>query len=118
MKEFSEYKSLEEIEPDMAVDLVRRGLMKYTQEGKKIFPRLPSQKKIGRFMEGIVKAITEAPMGKVKSNVLSRMVRSDNFPDEYKIAIRRLIEDRKIREEKLVTGDIGRPCVYYYLWEF
>lgn len=117
LKDYSEYKSADEV----ILDAAARGWIHYTKEGKLNLPERPrkiNQERVTVFMGKIVEAITESAFGKVKSSKLMKMLRQDNYPDEYKIAIRRLIEERKIREEKLVTGDIGRPSVYYYLFEF
>lgn len=117
MKDFSEYKTGEEY----VLDLAAEGLICYTKEGKLVLPERPhrpNQEIVERFMLRVVEIITSSPDGKVRSSLAMKMLRGDNHPDEFKIAIRRLTEDRKITVEKLVTKNIGRPSVLYRLYEF
>ena len=116
MKEFSEYKTAVEFFKDAAAE----GLIRIKPAGRNYFqiPKLPSECMIKKFQVGILEKIVASPMGKISRSTLYRLHRADNHSDEFGIAIRRLIDEKKIREEKLITGEIGRPCVNYYLYEF
>lgn len=116
MKEFSEYKTGDEY----VLDLAAEGLIQYTKAGKLVLPVRPHRPNKGiieKFMLGIVDAIARSPHGKVLSGAMMKMLRGDNHPNEFKIASRLLVEDRKIVVSKYVTANVGRPCVYYTLWE-
>lgn len=117
MKEFSEYKTSDEF----VLDLVGEGLIMYTKAGHLVLParpRKPNPERVENFMLRILEVIARSPDGKVRSSLMMKVLRGDNHPDEFAIAVRRLTEERKISVEKMVTKDIGRPCVYYRLFEF
>ncbi len=117
MKELSEYKTVDEV----VLDLVGEGLIQYTKAGHAVLPVKPrkiNQERVENFMLRIVEIIARSPDGKVKSGLMMKMLRGDNHQDEFAIAVRRLTEGRKISVEKMVTKDLGRPCVYFRLYEF
>jgi hypothetical protein len=127
MKEFSEYASAE----DLIRDFIKEGYFSRNKKLVALYPSLvarPPRKnhigppKIGqveRMRVAILEAITNKTFDVTMSlSKLSREVRSDNHPEEFKIAIRRLIEERKIVESVMQTGKRGRPFIYYNLFEF
>lgn len=121
MKDFAEYKSLEEC----VVDLIKEDYFRRNKRILTLFPNLPASKAprqdyVELFKKKIVEKIATygAGQGRISANTLRHSLRGDNHADEYKIAIRRLIEERKIVETKLQTGKIGRPTIEYTLWEF
>ena len=117
MKELSEYKTVDEV----VLDLAAEGLINYTKAGRRVLPAKPrkiNQERVENFMLRILEIIARSPDGKVKSSLAMKILRGDNHPDDFAIAVRRLTEERKISVEKMVTKDVGRPCVYYRLFEF
>jgi hypothetical protein len=117
MKAITEYKSVDEV----VLDLAAAGWIQYTKEGKLFLParpHKPNQDRVERFMLGIIDKIVKSPAGRVKAGLMMKMLRGDNHPDEFAIATRRLEEAHKIKIEKQITGVMGRPCVYYRLFEF
>jgi hypothetical protein len=117
MKEFSEYSSVGEV----ILDASAEGLIRYTKAGKLVLPERPHRPNaswVEKFLTAIVEKIAKSPGGKVNAGMMMKMLRGDNHSVEFNIAIRRLIEERKIIQEKFVTKNIGRPCVYYRLWQF
>lgn len=117
MKEFSQYTSAEEF----LRDLITEGIFPRNKKVQAAFPNLAVVRPatVERLKVAIVDAIKNRPIDVTMSlSRLARRVRSDNHPDEFKIAIKQLIEERKITEEKMVTGKIGRPFIHYNLFEF
>jgi len=127
MKEFSQYTSVE----DVVRDLIADGVFSRNRKVREMFPSVVTRSprknhngplkhsQVDRLKLAIVEAIKNRPLDVTMSHYkLARAVRSDNHPDEFVVAIQRLIEERKITREIMQTGKPGRPFVHYNLFEF
>jgi hypothetical protein len=126
MKDFSQYASAEEFVQDM----VTEGLVPRNRKIRAAYPSVKppfSRYYVDKLKDKILAAISKASGirldGKTKdgrmlslSNV-SRTVRGDNYPAEFREALRQLVAERKISEEKL-WSEKSRPTTYYHLYEF
>lgn len=117
MKDFSKYTSVMEV----VQDLISEGVFPRNKKVRDLYPGLVviNLDRVAKFKIDIEAAIKNKNLDVTMSaSRLARSVRSDNHPDEFKLAIKQLIEERKITEEKMVTGKIGRPFIHYNLFEF
>ena len=126
MKDFSRYNSLEEIFQDAVLE----GLFPRNRKIRAAYPSIKprfSRAYVDKLKLKILDAIRIASGiredGKSKdgrrlslSNI-NRTVRGDNYPVEFKEALRQLLSEKKITEEKL-WSDKSKPCTYYHLYEF
>lgn len=119
MKDFSEYKSAEEF----VQDLVAEGVFRRTKKSQDMFPGVapaPRANWVAKLKQDVFQEVmtSNTVSGPISAYNLNRKVRGDNHKDEYKIAIRELIEEKKIIEQRLETGKRGRPSILYHLFEF
>jgi len=120
MKEYAQYSSVEEV----VRALITEGIFPRNKKVRAAFPNLgptPHRDHIKRLKVAILEKITEASLATLPalSQVrLYRAVRGDNHPVEYEIAIRDLIEERKITKQRLETGQRSRPAIIFHLFEF
>jgi hypothetical protein len=121
MKDFSQYFSLEEV----FQDAISEGVFPRNRKVHKLFPGLkarPSKDHLERIKISVFERLTDAAKRDLDHRSLSlsglrRAVRGDNYPETFELAIRELIAERKITEQKL-WGKKGRPTTYYHLYEF
>jgi hypothetical protein len=120
MKEFTQYSSVE----DVIRDLITEGIFPRNRKVRAAFPRLgptPQRDHIKRLKAAILDRMTEASrdlLPALSQVRLYRAVRGDNHPVEYEIAIRDLIEERRITKQRLETGQRSRPAILFHLFEF
>jgi hypothetical protein len=121
MKEFSQYTSVE----DVVRDLIAERVFSRNKRVREMFPSVvakpPRKNHLGPVSANridllktlIVEAVKDKPFLTTLSRTkLNRIVRGDNHPQEFKIAIEQLIAERKITEEKMWTKKVGRPYVH------
>jgi hypothetical protein len=120
MKELLEYESIAEI----LTDAVNEKWARWTPAGRIAcnVPKPPSRKRIVKFKDQILEKITACAesVTTFQSMTYGRLyaqLRADNYPDEFKIAIKELLYEQKIVENRLETGRPGRPSLHYYLYE-
>ncbi|MGA7854005.1 MAG: hypothetical protein WCA15_11825 [Candidatus Acidiferrales bacterium] len=126
MKDFSQYNSVEEVIQDMVLE----GLIPRNRKIHKAYPSVKpafSAYYVDKLKKRILERIAEAggihEDGSLKDGrwlSLTRIcqaVRGDHYPAEFKVAIKQLVEERRISEEKQWSQK-NKPCTYYHLFEF
>lgn len=105
MKLLSEYKTVEEVLEDGIKEMLVARLKPIKEE------------RVELIRKQILDYLKEA-FGKknVQRWMLNRVVRADHCMREFQQALKSLVEEKLITEEKQVTGR-GRPAVYYRLFE-
>ncbi len=120
MKELTQYASLEEV----VSDLIKEGVFPRNKKVRDMFPGIGARRRrshVNRLKIAILEKMVAAHQGMVPAlsqAKLYRAVRGDNYPVDYEIAVRDLIEERKITKQRLETGQRSRPAILFHLFEF
>lgn len=107
MKELSQYSTVEEV----LEDAIKESIVLRQKAIKE--DRVQTMRK--QILDHLTK---EFGNKNVQRWMLNRIVRPDRYGmREFKQAIRSLVDEKRITEEKQVTSDSKRPAVYYRLFE-
>jgi hypothetical protein len=119
MKDYAEYSTVEEVVQALIVE----GIFSRNKKVRAMFPGIGARKRrshVNRYKTAILDRIARAKQDLAPDLTrarINRYVRGDNHPEDFKEAMRQLMEERKITENQF-WSKLSRPSLQYHLTEF